>query len=176
MRIFNVSVEPATATSSKRTTNYVWGISLAIWRSSASTALTLHAWNAHWRYTVYSSPEIAAGFGHSQPGTIARGVGKHPTASVVSAWRGLVLQLTRTRGLPNATQVVQDIAICGLGCGLENPSLFYPGRNNFLIIYYSNSAPGRTFGESNPTARRPLPTRVYKSQVVIRNLDGKAPG
>jgi hypothetical protein len=27
--------------------------------------------------------------------------------------------LQEPRGLPNATQVVQDIAFCGLGCGLE---------------------------------------------------------
>src|SRR6266478_3570028 len=28
-------------------------------------------------------------------------------------------QLTRPRGLPNYAEVVQDIAYCGLGCGLE---------------------------------------------------------
>ncbi len=28
-------------------------------------------------------------------------------------------QLTRPRGLPNYAEVVQDIAVCGLGCGLK---------------------------------------------------------
>jgi len=57
-------------------------------------------------------------------------------ASAVTALRELVLQrLTDLRGLPKYVQVVQDIRICGLGCGLEKsalgPSMFAEG-NPFL--------------------------------------------
>jgi len=47
--------------------------------------------------------------------------GLEPAASAVTALRELVLQqLTTTRGLPNAAQVIQDHTNCGLGCGLGN--------------------------------------------------------
>jgi hypothetical protein len=42
-----------------------------------------------------------------------------PATSCVTVWPDLVLQLTRPRGLPKYAEIVQDIACCGLGCGLK---------------------------------------------------------
>ena len=51
-----------------------------------------------------------------------RAIGDYASAltnfHVVSRAAGPRSQLTSTRGLPNTAQVVQDIAFCGLGCGL----------------------------------------------------------
>jgi hypothetical protein len=65
-------------------------------------------------------------------------------------------QLTTTRGLPKYLQVVQDIAFCGLGCGLGNstfatkraaPALLRPHRlfdallsNDTLVLHFFNNS------------------------------------
>jgi hypothetical protein len=51
--------------------------------------------------------------------------GLEPPPSPLSVQRYLVLQeLTRPRGLPKYAEVVQDIALCGLSCGLGNQAFF----------------------------------------------------
>ncbi|MGB7024982.1 MAG: hypothetical protein WBD73_14380 [Candidatus Acidiferrales bacterium] len=71
--------------------------------------------------------------------------GLEPATSAVTEQRLLVLQqLTRPRGLPKDLQVVQDIAICGLGCGLENPAsrtLPSPGSGHYTTMLYQAGGP-----------------------------------
>jgi hypothetical protein len=67
--------------------------------------------------------------------------GLEPQTSTVSILPGLVLQqLRRPRGLPKYAEVVQDIALCGLGCGLEinteaSPFCSFYNTNKLLTLW-----------------------------------------
>src|SRR6202042_2218782 len=59
--------------------------------------------------------------------------GLEPPTSPLSERHDVVLQqLTRPRGLPKYAEVAQDIACCGLGCGLEKVHEFCSVRADYF--------------------------------------------